>query len=49
MDKPFTIMLTKDHDYLAIDKGDDDDIQMGGGKGAGASDQVLYSLLKDEV
>ncbi|MDP2388234.1 MAG: DNA helicase RecQ [Bacteroidota bacterium] len=49
LDKPFTIMLTKDHDYLAVDKGDDDDVIMGGGKGAGASDQVLYSLLKDEV
>ncbi|HEY1038459.1 MAG TPA: DNA helicase RecQ [Bacteroidia bacterium] len=49
LEKPFTIMLTKDHNYHATDKGDDDDIVMGGGKGAGAADQTLYALLKDEV
>ena len=42
-------MLTKDHDFLGTDKSDDDDIITAGGKGAGAADEILYSLLKDEV
>ncbi len=49
IDKPYEIMLTKDHDFLGTDKSDDDDIITAGGKGAGAADEILYSLLKDEV
>lgn len=49
IDKPYTIMLTKDHDYKGTDSSDDDDIITAGGKGSGASDEVLFALLKDEV
>ena len=49
LDKPYTIMLTKDHDYKGTDKSDDDDFITAGGKGSGASDEVLFALLKDEV
>jgi ATP-dependent DNA helicase RecQ len=47
--KPFSIMLTRDHDYSGADSGEDDDMITPSGKGAGAADQLLYSLLKDEV
>lgn len=49
LDKPYSIMLTKDHDFEGTDKSDDDDIITAGGKGSGAADEVLYALLKDEV
>lgn len=49
LQKPYSIMLTRDHDYSGADGGDDDDIVTPSGKGAGAADQVLYNLLKDEV
>ncbi len=48
--KPFSIKLTRDHDYSgAQGSGDDDDIITSTGKGAGALDQLLYNMLKDEV
>ncbi len=50
--KPFSIKLTRDHDYSGGGQGsggDDDDIITSTGKGAGALDQALYSLLKNEV
>jgi ATP-dependent DNA helicase RecQ len=48
---PYSIKLTRDHDYLNEDKdAGDDDIAIAGGKGGGgASDEVLFSLLKDLV
>jgi len=49
LQKPFSIMLTRDHDYNGADSGEDDDMITPTGKGAGAADQLLYNLLKDEV
>jgi ATP-dependent DNA helicase RecQ len=46
--KPHSIKFTRDHDYSHTDRGDDDDIMMGG-KGAAASDEVLFGMLKDLV
>jgi ATP-dependent DNA helicase RecQ len=46
--KPYSIMLTKDHDYTGSDE-DDEDIIMAGQKGGSALDSTLYSLLKDLV
>lgn len=46
---PHEIMVTKDHDYDGDSSSDDDDIIVAGGKGAGAADETLYALLKDEV
>lgn len=43
--KPTTIWLYKDHDYDNL--GDDSDIVMSSGKGGGAADQNLFSILKD--
>ncbi|MGZ3904518.1 MAG: RecQ family ATP-dependent DNA helicase, partial [Bacteroidia bacterium] len=47
--KPFSIKLTRDHDYSGAEGSDDDDVITASGKGAGALDQVLYNILKDEV
>ena len=47
--KPYSIMLTRDHDYSGAEGSDDDDIITPTGKGAGAADELLYSLLKAEV
>jgi len=44
--KPTSIKFTRDHDYSNTDRDDDDG--MVGGKGA-ASDEVLFSMLKDLV
>lgn len=45
LENPFSIMLTKDHDYTN-DGGDDDEYGGGAAKTATA-DQTLFSLLKD--
>jgi ATP-dependent DNA helicase RecQ len=47
--KPYSVMLTRDHDYSGAEGSDDDDIVTPTGKGAGAADELLYNLLKDEV
>jgi ATP-dependent DNA helicase RecQ len=46
---PHEIMVVKDHDYDGDNQSDDDDLIIAGGKGAGAADETLYALLKDEV
>jgi ATP-dependent DNA helicase RecQ len=43
---PYSLMITKDHDYSGADV-DDEDILTVGGKGGNASDEALYNLLKD--
>lgn len=45
--KPHSIKFTRDHDFSNTDK--DEDEAMVSGKGAGASDEVLFALLKDLV
>lgn len=47
MKKPHSIKFTRDHDYSNADR-DDDDVMIGG-KGAAASDEVLFGMLKDLV
>ena len=44
LENPFSIKLTKDHDYLS---GDDDSITVGGAAKAGALDNTLFIMLKD--
>ena len=46
MDNPYSMMITKDHDYEGGDN-DDDDAANAGNKGGSGSDEVLFSLLKD--
>lgn len=46
--KPYSVLLTKDHDYVTAGK-EEDDIITPSGKGAGAADETLFALLKDEV
>ena len=46
--KPYSIMLTKDHDYDGDGDDSDDDIVAGGQKGGGG-DEALYKMLKDLV
>lgn len=47
--KSYSIMLTRDHDYSGGEGSDEDDIITSPAKGAGALDQLLYNMLKDEV
>jgi ATP-dependent DNA helicase RecQ len=44
IEKPYSIMLTKDHDYESA--GDDDDISVSSQK-TSATDEVLFNMLKD--
>lgn len=46
LDKPYSMMVTKDHDYEGTET-DDDDGAGGGGKGGSGADAVLFSALKD--
>jgi ATP-dependent DNA helicase RecQ len=45
LEKPFTVMLTKDHDYEAAE-GDEDFFESGAAK-TSTADQTLFALLKD--
>jgi len=42
--KPFSVMLTKDHDY---ENPDDEFFAMGGGHKTSTTDKVLFALMKD--
>ncbi len=46
LDKPYSMMVTKDHDYEGTET-DDDDGAGGGGKGGSGADAVLFAALKD--
>jgi ATP-dependent DNA helicase RecQ len=46
--KPYSIMITRDHDYEGADA-DDDDISVGGGQKGSGSDEVLFGMLKELV
>ncbi len=45
IDKPYSILFTKDVDYE--NPSDDDDVSITGGKGSGALDDTMFSMLKD--
>lgn len=46
--KPYSIMITKDHDFEAADAEDEEDGHSSGGSGGGsAADSALFQLLKD--
>lgn len=45
--KPYSIMLTKDHDYESEDDEEEELMLAASQKGGGAADTTLYSLLKD--
>ncbi len=45
--KPYSMMITKDHDYEGTE-GEDDDVSGGGGnKGGSGADPILFGALKD--
>ncbi len=44
--KPYSVMVTKDHDYEGTEN-DDDDASGGGNKGGSGADAILFSALKD--
>jgi ATP-dependent DNA helicase RecQ len=46
LEKPYSIMITEDHDYSDTDE-DDDSIVTAGGQTSGAADEVLFGMLKD--
>lgn len=48
MDEPYSVMVTKDHDYEGTETEDDEDGPSGnGGKGGSGADEILFSALKD--
>ncbi|MCW3085139.1 MAG: ATP-dependent helicase RecQ [Bacteroidetes bacterium] len=48
MDEPYSIMVTKDHDYEGTETDDDEEGPSGsGGKGGSGADEILFSALKD--
>ena len=47
INKPYSMMITKDHDYEGTET-DDDDLSLGGGnKGGSGADPALFGALKD--
>lgn len=48
--KPYSVLFTRDHDFNNPEKDNgDDDVTVGGKGNGGASDEVLFSMLKDLV
>lgn len=47
LDKPYEIMVTRDHDYEGEESDDDDIVVAGGQQRGGGADAQLYSMLKD--
>jgi len=48
MDEPYSMMVTKDHDYEGTETDDDEDGPSGsGGKGGSGADEILFAALKD--
>ncbi len=47
LDKPYTIMVARDHDFESDASEDDDIVTAGGGQRGGGADEALYKLLKD--
>ncbi|MES2591405.1 MAG: DNA helicase RecQ [Bacteroidota bacterium] len=47
MDEPYSMMVTKDHDYEGSDSDDDDAGGPGGAKGGSGADPALFAALKD--
>jgi ATP-dependent DNA helicase RecQ len=48
LNKPWSLMITRDHDFEAEGEDDDDISVAGGHRGAGA-DEALFAMLKDQV
>lgn len=47
MEKPVSIMITKDHDYEGAESDDDETSGGGGGKVGSGADPILFGALKD--
>ncbi len=48
LDDPYSMMVTKDHDYEGTESDDDEEGGSGGGnKGGSGADEVLFAALKD--
>jgi ATP-dependent DNA helicase RecQ len=48
MEEPYSMMVTKDHDYEGTESDDDEDGHSGSGnKGGSGADEVLFAALKD--
>jgi len=45
LDKPYSIMVTEDHDYSDADS--DDEVIAASGQGGSAADDLLFNMLKD--
>ncbi|MBI3511578.1 MAG: DNA helicase RecQ [Bacteroidetes bacterium] len=46
LNKPYTLTITRDHNYTGAES-DDDDIELAGNQRGGGADEQLYGLLKD--
>ena len=49
LQSPYSVMIAKDHDYDNLDSGDDEIATDSTMSGAGASDPILFAMLKDTV
>ncbi len=47
LDEPYSMMVTKDHDYEGSESDDEDGPSGGGGKGGSGADEILFAALKD--
>ncbi|MGZ4118659.1 MAG: DNA helicase RecQ, partial [Bacteroidia bacterium] len=47
LDKPYSMMVTKDHDYEGTESDDDDAGSGGGNKAGSGADEALFAALKD--
>jgi ATP-dependent DNA helicase RecQ len=47
LDEPYSIMVTKDHDYEGTESDDEESSSGGGGKSGSGADEVLFAALKD--
>jgi ATP-dependent DNA helicase RecQ len=47
LEEPYSMMVTKDHDYEGTETDDDEDGQSGGNKGGSGADAALFAALKD--
>lgn len=47
LDKPYSFMLTRDHDFTSAETDEENEVMAASGRGGGTLDQTLYNMLKD--
>jgi len=47
LEKPYPLMVARDHDFESDESDDDDIVTAGGGRAGGGADEALFALLKE--